>query len=160
MRRQRLVLPVVVTVATALSALTLAPALADQPRDGSVRKPAIERFLKEMDTDGDGALSRAEIEAAQAKRVAEIDADKNGQISIEELKAAHERQRERWMQERLARHDADKDGVVSTEEFERARTWRMSRLDGDGDGVITAREMERAWHKGRRKHRHRDRDAH
>jgi hypothetical protein len=107
-------------------------------------------MLTELDADKDGAVTRAEIEAHQAARVAEIDADKNGAISAEELSAHHERMRQKHMAERLKAMDANADGSVSVDEFQAAHAWRMARLDRNGDGQIDAYEM---WpHGGDRHH--------
>jgi Ca2+-binding EF-hand superfamily protein len=50
-------------------------------------------FLKKLDTDGDGRISRAEAQAAPrlAAHFDEIDADKDGFLTRDELKAAHGR---------------------------------------------------------------------
>jgi Ca2+-binding EF-hand superfamily protein len=50
-------------------------------------------FLKKLDTDGDGRISRAEAQAAPrlAEHFDEIDANKDGFLTAEELKAAHEK---------------------------------------------------------------------
>ena len=51
------------------------------------------KFLKKLDTDGDGRISRAEAQAAPrlAAHFDEIDTDKDGYLSPDELKAAHGR---------------------------------------------------------------------
>ena len=38
-----------------------------------------------MDTDGDGALSLEEVQAAHAKIFKAVDTDKNGQVTLEEI---------------------------------------------------------------------------
>jgi Ca2+-binding EF-hand superfamily protein len=40
-----------------------------------------------MDTDGDGALSLEEVQAAHAKIFKAVDADKNGKVTLEEIQA-------------------------------------------------------------------------
>ena len=44
-------------------------------------------MLKNVDTNGDGALSQDEINAAVNARFAEFDADKNGSLSLSEFEA-------------------------------------------------------------------------
>jgi Ca2+-binding EF-hand superfamily protein len=107
------------------------------------RGGVFEGFLQEMDTDKNGVVSRAEIEALNAARAAEIDADKDGKISSAEFMAWHDAQRQKRMEKRLAAMDSDGDGAVSVAEFEAASTWRLARLDRDGDGEIEPREMRR-----------------
>ncbi len=90
---------------TALAAF-LIPALAQAEgrsvggdQDGQRKGPPSqqergERF-NNADSNGDGQLSREEVEGTEAKRLAEnfdkIDADGDGQITKEELKAAHQK---------------------------------------------------------------------
>lgn len=105
------------------------------------------QMFEAMDADGDGAATRAEIEALNATRAGEVDADKDGAITASELLAWREAEREKARTARaerqLARMDADGDGAVSTAEFEAARTWRMARFDRNGDGTIEPQEMAR-----------------
>lgn len=58
-------------------------------------------MLKQADTDGDKAVSRAEFDAAVAKHYAQVDADHSGTISPEERRAAHEK-----MMARMKEHQA------------------------------------------------------
>lgn len=93
-------------------------------------------FLKEMDADGSGSVTRIEIAAFNAARAAEMDGDKDGQITVAELEAWHDAQRTKRLTARLAAMDSDGDGKVSVAEHEAASTWRLARLDHDGDGKI------------------------
>lgn len=94
--------------------------------------------LRLLDTDGDQAVSRAEIEAAAASRFAAIDADRDGQATVEEIRRYREQQRAERQQRRLARLDADGDGRISQAEFVARRLAQMERLDRNGDGVLDA----------------------
>lgn len=139
-----------VLAASAMLALTGGAALAGagMGHDGGNRFG----FLQAMDADKDGAVTRAEIEAASAARAAEIDADGNGSISAAELLAWHDAQRQKRMEQRLAAMDSDGDGTVSVAEYEAASNWRLARLDRDGDGKIERHELRRHGH--RHDHRH------
>ncbi|WP_162913139.1 EF-hand domain-containing protein [Rhodospirillaceae bacterium SYSU D60014] len=105
-----------------------------------------ERMLLQMDSDKDGTITRAEIDASAAARAAAIDADQDGTITVEEIDAYREKRRAERMAERLARMDRDGDGKVSVEEFEDAQTWRLARFDRNGDGTIERREMRHGRH--------------
>lgn len=96
-------------------------------------------FLKQMDTDGSGSVTRTEIAAFNADRAAEMDGDKDGQITVAELEAWREAQRVKRLTAQLAAMDSDGDGKVSVAEHEAAATWRLARLDHDGDGMIELR---------------------
>ncbi|QYU70887.1 EF-hand domain-containing protein [Leptolyngbya sp. 15MV] len=45
-------------------------------------------MLRQADTNGDGAISRAEFEAAAAQRFARMDTNGDGTVSTEERRAA------------------------------------------------------------------------
>ena len=109
-------------------------------------------MLMQMDTDKDGTITRAEMDAAAATRAAAIDADKDGTITVDEIEAYRERQRAERMAERLARMDRNGDGEVSVEEYQDAQTWRLARFDRNGDGTIERREMRHGRHGDREGH--------
>lgn len=102
-----------------------------------------------LDTDGDGQIKVAEVEADAAKRAAEIDTDGNGSITAAELLAHRDRQRQAMAERRLAKLDANGDGVVSTEEFAGGQSDRVAKLDADGDGTISRDEFRAGRHERR-----------
>ena len=69
-------------------ALTLAEfqAAAKKPKPGRLEK----RFGK-LDRDGNGVISRSEVESSAAIRFARMDADGNGALTLDELKTARSR---------------------------------------------------------------------
>jgi Ca2+-binding EF-hand superfamily protein len=104
------------------------------------------QMFQQFDTDGDGNITRAEIDAAAAARFAAADTDGDGFLSAEELAAhAAAMQAERHAagsQRMMERLDADKDGKVSAAEMAAHSPARMfDRLDADEDGAITRDEM-------------------
>ena len=110
----------------ALSAVMLAGAgIADTMRGdqgmGMMMGPGSMLDIATLDTDKDGKISEAEIEAHRAAQLAAVDADKNGLLSAEELAAMH---------------------VKAMTERANAMAQRMiERLDGDGDGLLSAAEL-------------------
>ena len=95
---------------------------ADKDKDGKLTlaeltPPAERRFLK-MDTNGDNAVSRMEIETR--------------------LRAAMERQLERM----LTRMDADKDGTITQGEFDGLLTTKFGKADVDANGAVTFEEAK------------------
>ncbi|WP_159075163.1 EF-hand domain-containing protein [Celeribacter baekdonensis] len=99
-----------------------------------------------VDTDGDGKLSMAEMDAFKAARFAEVDADGNGTVDAAELMAHHEAQRMARMQARvetmIKNRDTNGDGVLSAEEMSNApRVSLFDRLDQDDDGMISQEEL-------------------
>lgn len=53
-------------------------------------------FLKEVDANGDGKISREEFHAKGEKMFKEADTNGDGFITKEEMKAAHEARRAKW----------------------------------------------------------------
>ena len=109
---------------SALMATTLAagPVLAeDGPRGSEDGRPHHEgrggpdgpgKMFKESDVNGDGFLTREEMENAHQKRLDQMfkdtDTDNDGKLSQDEMKAGREKMREKMrerMKERKERHD-------------------------------------------------------
>jgi Ca2+-binding EF-hand superfamily protein len=74
-----------------------------------------------LDADGDGKITKEEMQAPRADRLASLDADGDGKISLAELQADH------------LRH--------ATERAEQRAARMMAAMDGDGDGMLTAAEL-------------------
>ncbi|MFV0335283.1 MAG: EF-hand domain-containing protein [Tropicimonas sp.] len=118
-------------------------------RMGMMAPPA----FAQLDADGDGKVTAAELEAYPAARAAErfsqADADGNGALSPEELTAAIDRMRVEAMMSRL---DTDGDGAVSQAEMEammgqmretvKPGERMLERADTDKDGTISAAEYD------------------
>lgn len=103
-----------------------------------------------IDTDKDGKLSKAEIEAHRAAQFAEADANKDGKLSVEELTAMHAKQaaaRAGKGAERMLEHlDDDEDGMLSLAELSASKRGKrmFSRIDSDEDGLLSKAELEEA----------------
>ncbi|WP_210527122.1 EF-hand domain-containing protein [Rubellimicrobium arenae] len=105
--------------------------------------------LPTYDTDGNGIVTQAEIEAKRSERFATADADGDGALSPQELIALEDaiRQEMRLARaaEQIRRMDDNGDSLLQTEEME-ARTPRLAplfdRLDTDGDDGISLEEMQ------------------
>jgi uncharacterized membrane protein len=134
----------------ALLATTAGVALAQGAQDGmmqGMRGDGPMAMFGEFDTDGNGSVTAAEIEAHRAARFAELDADGNGQVSRQEFMdhaAARAGERAGTMFDRL---DADGDGTLSRDAIEARRgpgpdaARMIERFDADGDGAVSAEEM-------------------
>ncbi|MCG6904028.1 MAG: hypothetical protein LJE68_15245 [Rhodobacter sp.] len=110
-------------------------------------------LLEHFDTDSDGSITQAEIDAVAAEHFALADTDGDGKLSAAEMTAAAEARRAervaRRIEARIAEHDSDGDGMLSLEEATAgaadAGMGRMfERFDADGDGAITKAELESA----------------
>ncbi|HAC60269.1 EF-hand domain-containing protein [Parvibaculum sp.] len=113
------------------------------------------RLFEQADTNGDGSVSMAEMQAASEERFAGADADGDGVLTKDEMRSAHENMRREYRgdpAERFAAADADGDGRITLEEMKTAaagrRAGHMERFfkaaDTDGDGGLTQEEMQAA----------------
>ncbi len=76
-----------------------------------------ERWFDRLDTNKDGVITRAEMEARRAERFAKIDTNGDGIISLEEFNARAEA--------RFTRADKDGNGEITKQEFITAKEqWR------------------------------------
>lgn len=119
-----------------------------------------------IDADGDGKITKTEMQAHRTARVAMLDADSDGKISEAELVAqglqdaeARAVARAKRMIERL---DSDGDGSLSAAEIltrggDAGRLFE--RVDADDDGGVTQDEITAAqekfrgrWGEGRKRH--------
>lgn len=167
---KRTLLSMLALVAVVGAAATTA-ALADRGGPGHGRGPggfgegfgggpmgAMPLDFAAIDADGDGKVTRAELDAFRAARAAEVDANGDGLLSAEELRAADLKRAEARATERVERliaaHDTNGDGQLSAAELALppAPQGLFDRVDADGDGAIT--EDEIAAMRGRMAGRH------
>lgn len=107
-------------------------------------------MLAKVDTDGNGSLSKAEIDAFNLARAQEMDLNKDGSVTADEARTFHEQQRAKRQAERFAKMDTNKDGKVSVQEIADGRGDWLMRKDANGDGQVSPDEM----HSGRHGWRH------
>lgn len=125
------------------------------------------RGMRQMDTDGNGNVEKAEFVAMFEKRFSETDTDNNG-ITFEEYSAKAEVDRAAWkarraerrtereatreersaereakmaerLQERFSRLDENRDGTVTAAEYAAAGDKMFDRMDRNDDGVLNDR---------------------
>jgi len=110
------------------------------------------------DTDGNGVLSRAEVERAlprHASRFAAIDVNGDGNLSPEELRAysrargsrARNAPTESAFADHFRRADLDRDGALTKAEAEQGLprvAQKFERIDANGDGRLSLEELQ-AW---------------
>ncbi len=123
--------------------------------------------LEAVDTNGDGNVTRAELDAQRAEKFAQADANGDGAVSFAEMEAFRETERARRQADRAQRRfemmDADGDGAIGPDEFGGRAERMFDRVDTDGDGVITEDERSVAkdrmrQHRGKRGERRGTRD--
>ncbi len=113
----------------------------------------MQQMFEQFDTDNDGKITQAELDAAKAARFAEADTDGDGFLSAEEMAAYTDKMRaEREARMREARGqamfrnlDIDGDGKLSAEEAAaRGPGMMIQRFDADKDGAVSLEEMQQA----------------
>ena len=151
---------------TLIAALFLVPALGFAADNTTAPNAERGSHFKKADADGNGTLSRDEVEKSMprlAKKFDQIDANRDGRLSRDELKAwkktrKHARKtaikadRRAGAAERFKHADTDGDGKISRVEAEKnaprlAR--RFDAIDADKDGQLTQEEL-RAYREAKR----------
>ena len=173
MRKPLLIATALISVATFGVGLAIAqdePAPHERGERGHHGPRGEHQRFEMMDTDGDGNITTAEIDAHQASVFAEIDADSDGKLTAAEMTEFHEMKRQMAEKERqakgqkrmMAKLDTNKDGTITEDEFSIRPRDMLERLDTDKDGVITRAERDAAKemmkeHRGKRgEHRERE----
>jgi Ca2+-binding EF-hand superfamily protein len=121
---------------------------------GDVQKQIDANFDK-GDTNNDGFLNRAEIQAMTSKALDSLqpkleaefkvlDKDGNGQISLAEFKSAAAAKLAQNPELTLSRFDSNKDGKVSGAEFRAPVMAAFDKVDTNKDGKVTADEAKKA----------------
>ena len=110
----------------------------------------------QLDADGDGQLTQAEItsgmQALGAERFAEADANGDGALDADEIVAMTQ---QRAAERMIAQLDTDEDGLLSQEELQARMAERMegaeerqaqlfARVDTNEDGTISQQEYDTA----------------
>lgn len=109
---------------------------------------------RRLDANGDGAATRAEVEARQRRILvasatrnaqaafARIDTDRNGQLSpAEYIRATAAVPRDIDVIKQMGRLDANRDAKVTLVEYRTLTVAGFDRLDTDKDGVLTVAEQ-------------------
>ena len=158
------------SLATTANAATLAAQASVAPTSSSQGSEAksvtrnqlstqLDNSFKTLDSNGDKTLSKAEIEAAQARSAAQVqaatakrieteftrlDTNKDGQLSLAEVKAGAPAPHLAGTSEMIQKLDTNKDGKVSQDEFRATPLANFDRLDSDKDGALSAEEQRAA----------------
>lgn len=145
-----------------LAGALLASPVVAQPRPAPAAPPPLPRetFINNMnadfaamDTNHDGKLTRAEIEAWQQKQemarimarnhaiFVALDTNHDGMLSPEEFSKFHENPPPPNATPMLQHFDTNHDGVISIIEFRAGTLANFDKLDTNHDGVVDANEM-------------------
>lgn len=101
------------------------------------------RMFESYDTNGDGKLTQAEIDAARADRLARFDADGDQSLTLEEYEALWVDAMRDRMVDRFQHLDENGDAIVTAEEFSRPFARIVQFMDRNDDGEISRDDMRR-----------------
>lgn len=128
-----------------ICAVALAGCGHDRPREDlrdprSPYHPPVE-ILERYDSDHDGVVTRAEMEAGLKADFAAADANHDGRLDEDETRAVNE---QRWSEGQSTTStlvDWNHDGAVDFHEFAGTARSLFTELDRDGDGRLTPKEL-------------------
>ncbi len=100
-------------------------------------------LLGAFDTNKDGAVTQAEINAARGGNLTKFDKNADGKLSVEEYGALWLDAMRTDMVRQFQGHDTDGDGVVTGDEFNARFKDTVARADTNKDGKVDATDMVR-----------------
>ena len=116
------------------------PYASDRP---VVLPPSLHMLLK-FDSNGDGTLTRAELEAGLRQYFWQADTNRDGRLDADEVAAANARRIREEQTDAIPLIDWNHDGYVDFDEFAAGIRSQFEDLDLNGDGQVTPDEFRRA----------------
>ena len=112
-----------------------------------------------LDTDGNGEITREEMQARKQSRFDDVDSNKDGKLTADELEAHAQKRTVDRVAKMIEHHDEDGDGALSMDEMpQMGRGEKMfDRVDEDGNGTISEAEFDSVRERMMKRHkRHKD----
>lgn len=122
---------------------------------GQDRHGMAEKMFDRFDTDGNGAISKTEVDSVRKSEMSKHDSNEDGKLSLGEFEALWVGYMRDRMVDHFQRLDSDGDAQVTDEEISKPLNRIMSWLDRNDDNALTRDEMHRKGrHMGGMKHRY------
>jgi Ca2+-binding EF-hand superfamily protein len=149
----------IASAVVALSSAAFAQNQGPRPINRAEVIGGVDQSFKDADTNHDGYLSVAELQAVQTKELQQLEAqararlqedfrrldtNKDGQLSFQEFSAVAAVKANETPQQILQQYDTNHDGKISAEEFRAPRAQAFDRIDTNHDGVISVEEQRAA----------------
>lgn len=130
-------------------AITGTSVLAAGPKD---REPVT---FQELDANGDGQVTKEEMQAHRNQRFTDADTNGDGKLSVEEMQAAAQKKTQDRVTKMFEKNDTDQDGFLTEDELPKPRRAgkMFDRIDADNNGSISEQEFADAKDKMGRKHK-------
>ena len=114
-------------------------------KQGQMHGQMAEQMFKQVDTNRDGAISKAEFNAYQGKQFKRMDANGDGKISHDEMDAGHKKPANNGathLDKRFQAADANQDGGLNREEAKAMPmlTMYFDEVDSNKDDKVTRKE--------------------
>lgn len=117
--------------------------------------PSPEKLIERFDANKDGSLQAAELPERMQEHIGDIDTSGDGVVSKDELtahfatmKAEHQKRFAERAKERFEKRDTNKDGVLDQSEV--GERWaKLSVADANGDQKLTQDELKAAFEAGK-----------
>lgn len=136
-----------------------AKAQSPQPQTRADMMAKLQENYRTLDANNDGAVDKAEVEAAQARAVRDaqaavnkkleeefvrLDTNKDKALSMAEFRAAASARATVAPAETLQRLDSNKDGKISVDEFRARAVAAFDQIDTNKDGTLSVDEQRAA----------------
>ena len=100
-------------------------------------------LFDEVDADGDGAVTQAEIDTYRDARVGAVDASGDGALDIDEFDTLYRELTRSRVVDAFQRLDEDGDGAITSEELDVRFGSIVERLDRNDDGALSVEDRGR-----------------
>ena len=120
--------------------------------DANLKQLIGHHVVERFDTDGDGRLTQAEIDAARADHMARFDANSDGALTLEEFEGLFHELTQPVTVRAFQMLDPDGDASISADELDKRLARAVARHDRNGDGALSPDDMRRGHWRGERHH--------